>query len=80
MIVVGADGSEHATEALRWALSEAVLRKCGVLALYGWTMPAPPGRIGYYAAPLQDPHPFQEGADAMLESIVERQPPAPATS
>lgn len=70
MIVVGVDGSKHATKALRWALREAALRKSDVLALYGWTMPAPPGRMGYYAAPLQDPHPYQEGADNMLESIV----------
>lgn len=71
MIVVGVDGSEHAKEALRWALREAALRKSGVLALYGWTMPAPPGRIGYYAAPLQDPQPYQEGAETMLDSIVD---------
>ncbi|HEU6443797.1 MAG TPA: universal stress protein [Gaiellaceae bacterium] len=71
MIVVGVDGSEHAKEALRWTLREAALRKCGVLALYGWTMSAPPGRIGYYAAPLQDPQPYQEGAEGMLKSIVD---------
>lgn len=71
MIVVGVDGSEHANEALRWALREAALRKSDVLALYGWTMPAPPGRIGYYTASLQDPRKFQEGASAMLDSIVD---------
>jgi nucleotide-binding universal stress UspA family protein len=70
MIVVGVDGSEHAAKALQWALEEAKLRQTGVLAMHAWTMPAPPGRIGFYAEPLQDPSAFQEGAERMLEGIL----------
>lgn len=70
MIVVGVDGSEHAAEALRWALDEARLRDTDVLAVYVWTMPAPAGRMGFYAEPLQDPALYQEGAERMLEGIL----------
>lgn len=70
MIVVGVDGSEHAAKALQWALEEAKLRQADVLAIYAWTMPAPPARLGFYAEPLQDPAAFKEGAERMLEEII----------
>ena len=70
MIVVGIDGSESSAEALRWALGEAQLRKTDVLGLHAWTMPAPPGRLGFYAEPLQDPEPYREGAEKLVESVV----------
>ncbi|HEU6443483.1 MAG TPA: universal stress protein [Gaiellaceae bacterium] len=70
MIVVGVDGSEQATKALRWALREATLRTCHVLALYAWTVPVQPGRLGHYTVRLQDPQVYQEGAEATLEGIV----------
>jgi nucleotide-binding universal stress UspA family protein len=75
MIVVGVDGSEHAAKALRWALDEARLRDTDVLAVYAWTMPAPPGHMGFYAEPLQDPAIYQEGAERMLEGILDETAP-----
>lgn len=38
-IVVGIDGSDHARAALRWALREARLRGCDVLALHAYHAP-----------------------------------------
>lgn len=38
-IVVGVDGSEHSTAALRWALDEAQARSGEVTALFSWQMP-----------------------------------------
>lgn len=75
MIVVGVDGSDQAVEALRWAVHEAALRGADVLAVYAWTMPAPPGGLGYYAEPLQDPAPYEEGAERLLEGIVDEAVP-----
>jgi nucleotide-binding universal stress UspA family protein len=39
-IVVGVDGSPESKAALEWAIDEAGLRGCGVLALYAWAFPA----------------------------------------
>jgi nucleotide-binding universal stress UspA family protein len=75
MIVVGVDGSDHAAKALRWALDEARLRNTSVLALYAWTMPAPPAHLGMYPEPLQDAAAYQEGAERMLEGIVAQAAP-----
>lgn len=36
-IVVGVDGSHPAQLALRWALTEAMLRGCGVRAVHAWS-------------------------------------------
>jgi nucleotide-binding universal stress UspA family protein len=38
-IVVGVDGSEGSKEALRWALTEARLRKTTIDAVYAWSIP-----------------------------------------
>jgi nucleotide-binding universal stress UspA family protein len=63
------DGSERSGHALRWALEEAKLRKTGIVIVHAWTMPGPPGRIGFYAEPLQDPEPFRVGAEKAMESF-----------
>lgn len=39
-IVVGVDGSDTGLAALRWALDEAVLRGCPVLAVHAYETPA----------------------------------------
>lgn len=70
MIVVGIDGSEGSAHALRWAFEEAKLRKTGIVAVHAWTMPGPPGRIGFYAEPFQDPEPFRVGAEKAMESFL----------
>ena len=41
-IVVGVDGSDHASAALRWALEEAMLRGAKVVAVYAWPFVPPP--------------------------------------
>lgn len=38
-IVVGVDGSEHATAALRWALKHAEMLHASVEAIYAWQFP-----------------------------------------
>jgi nucleotide-binding universal stress UspA family protein len=38
-IVVGVDGSEHATAALRWALKHAEILHASVEAIYAWQFP-----------------------------------------
>jgi nucleotide-binding universal stress UspA family protein len=38
-IVVGVDGSEHATAALRWALGHAEMLHASVEAIYAWQFP-----------------------------------------
>lgn len=70
MIVVGVDGSPHAERALRWALEEAKLRGTDVLALYVWSMPAPPPELGFYSETLQDPVAYRDGAERLLEGII----------
>lgn len=49
-IVVGIDGSEHSSAALRWAVAEAALRDASVLAVHAWsfvpvTTPADSGLV-----------------------------------
>ncbi len=55
-IVVGVDGSEHATAALRWAVDEAKLRRATVVALHAWTFVPPPpiGSPDLLAVPVGD--------------------------
>ena len=36
-IVVGIDGTEHASAALRWAAEEAALRQATLVAIHAWT-------------------------------------------
>lgn len=38
-IIVGVDGSEHATAALRWALEHAEMLHASVEAIYAWQFP-----------------------------------------
>jgi nucleotide-binding universal stress UspA family protein len=70
-IVVGVDGSEHASQALRWALSEARLRGCPVLAVHAWESPYMP-TADYGAAPFLIPvETIEENAERTLaEALV----------
>jgi len=70
MIVVGVDGSEHASRALSWALDEARLRGSPVKVVLAWNPPAPPGVPGFYASSFQDPAPYREGAEGLVETIA----------
>lgn len=55
-IVVGVDGSEHASAALRWAADEAKLRGSSLVALHAWVyLPQPPlGSPDLLAVPVGD--------------------------
>jgi nucleotide-binding universal stress UspA family protein len=58
-IVVGVDGSETATAALRWALDEAALREATLVAVLAWTFVPPaavadPGVIPVAATTMMD--------------------------
>ena len=55
-IVVGVDGSDASTEALRWAADEARLRSASLVAVYAWAFvpPQPIGDPGMLAVPAGD--------------------------
>lgn len=55
-IVVGVDGSDAATEALRWAADEARLRSATLVAVHAWSFvpPQPIGDPGMLAMPAGD--------------------------
>ena len=38
-IIVGVDGTEHSTRALRWAVDEARLRDGAITAVFAWQLP-----------------------------------------
>jgi nucleotide-binding universal stress UspA family protein len=69
-IVVGIDGSEHAVEALRWAVDEAKRRNTSVTLVHSWEMPVIQGR-----APKDLPHEtFEERAQRVLSEVLEKVP------
>ena len=39
-IIVGVDGSDTGSAALKWAVEEAEARNCGIVAIHAWTAPA----------------------------------------
>jgi nucleotide-binding universal stress UspA family protein len=55
-IVVGVDGSDHASAALRWAVEEAKLRGARVVAVHAWLFVPPPplGAPDLLAVPVSD--------------------------
>jgi nucleotide-binding universal stress UspA family protein len=55
-IVVGVDGSDASTEALRWAADEARLRSASLVVVYAWLFvpPQPIGDPGMLAMPAGD--------------------------
>jgi nucleotide-binding universal stress UspA family protein len=75
-IVVGVDGSDASSEALRWAADEARLRSAPLVAVSAWTFvpPQPIGDPGMLAVPAGD-LPGQldaerEAAEGALEAAV----------
>ncbi len=75
-IVVGVDGSDASSAALRWAADEARLRSSPLVALYAWSFipPQPIGDPGMLAIPAGDLT-AQLGAEsdaarATLEAVV----------
>jgi nucleotide-binding universal stress UspA family protein len=75
-IVVGVDGSDASSEALRWAAGEARLRSAPLVVVYAWSFipPQPIGDPGMLAVPAGD-LPGQldaekDAAEAVLEGAV----------
>lgn len=64
-IVVGTDGSEHATEALSWALQEARLRQLPVTVVHAWDYNYYPAGVFVQAGTLE------EESQKMLDDAVE---------
>jgi nucleotide-binding universal stress UspA family protein len=75
-IVVGSDGSDASTDALRWAAEEAKLRAVPLVVVHAWSfVPAQPiGDPGMLAVPAGDlPGQLEaerEQAEAVLEAAV----------
>jgi nucleotide-binding universal stress UspA family protein len=74
-IVVGIDGSDRSTDALRWAVDEAKLRQDQVLAVHAWEPPVFPT---VDIPPAPDPPVYlpeliahvQEGAEALVARVA----------
>jgi nucleotide-binding universal stress UspA family protein len=69
-IVVGVDGSEHATVAMRWAVEEARLRNAQLDVVHSWSAPlAEPGinLVGAF-----DPTVFEEVGRTVLEGTIDK--------
>ena len=66
-IVVGIDGSDSSTRALRWAVAESAMRDAEIVAVHAWT----PGRPAIYEAhALADPD-WKALAHATLDEAVD---------
>jgi nucleotide-binding universal stress UspA family protein len=69
-IVVGVDRSEHAVDALRFALEEARYRGCGLIAVEVWDTPYLAEDVGESAAFLDEP--AHQRAEMVLREQVEK--------
>jgi nucleotide-binding universal stress UspA family protein len=69
-IVVGVDGSAGSYRALAWAVEEARLRRCPLVALHAWEPPvvaaAPVGGV----VPPPDDALLESGAEALLSEAL----------
>ena len=69
MIVVGVDGSGSSSDAIRWAVAEARLRKTAVKAVYAWQSPLVTG-FQYIPPDLLDPDVLDRHAREIVEAAV----------
>jgi len=79
-VVVGVDGSVGATEAIRWALAEARLRKSPLRAFHAWTFgytggsvegfPYWGGGLGSYASIGVELRDLHRAAERLLERAL----------
>jgi nucleotide-binding universal stress UspA family protein len=67
-IVVGVDGSETATQALRWALDAAHIRDVAVEVVHAWQMPFVGGP---FSAAAMDLSRFEDAAADLLDRVVD---------
>jgi nucleotide-binding universal stress UspA family protein len=72
-IVVGVDGSDHASAALGWAVEEAKLRGARVVAVYAWSFVPPPplGAPDLLSVPVNDVAGDLEAEQAAAERALE---------
>jgi nucleotide-binding universal stress UspA family protein len=81
-IVVGVDGSEPSTAALRWAIEEARLREARLVAVHAWTFVSTPslgdpGLAPVAATTLMDDLTIErEGAEHVLDEALAGVPEA----
>ncbi len=66
-IVVGIDGSDRSTAALRWAVEEARLRDGEVVALCAWEFPHALNPVTMFTI---DAEPFRADAESALDRAV----------
>ena len=71
MIVVGIDGSEASTEALRLGLYEATLRGTRVRAVHAWSTVMPVAMASPVYVASVDPEPVRQAAEETLRRIVD---------
>jgi nucleotide-binding universal stress UspA family protein len=74
-IVVGVDGSESSTCALRWALDEAETRGAGLTVLMAWDYLSPPGRETF--DPAYDEEVALEVLDGIVRPLAAERPAVP---
>lgn len=69
MVVVGVDGSGSSSDAIRWAVDEALLRKTKVQAVYAWQSPLV---TGFQSIPpdLLDTEALDRHAREIVEAAV----------
>lgn len=70
-IVVGVDRSEHAVDALRFAIEEARHRQCGLTVVEVWSQPYLLEDVGRDAAAVLD-EPEHQRAEKLLREQVEK--------
>ena len=69
-VVVGVDGSDPSTAALRWALAEGAARKSVVQVVHAWESPVAYGLVGGLSG--ADVGRIEEGARSLVDEIVDR--------
>jgi nucleotide-binding universal stress UspA family protein len=70
-IVVGVDESEHALNALRWALREALVRKASVEVVHAWLPPVTALPFGATLPVSLDEGEIDAAARADLDAVVD---------
>ena len=72
-IVVGIDGSDSSSDALRWALAEARFRAAEVEAVHAWEYPAfTMSTFGDVAVPVVDKDATEKAAEDLARRVVDR--------
>ena len=69
-VVVGIDGSEAATDALRWAAREARARQALLHVVHAWRLPPAPPRFATLPAGAEAVDLFEDAARRVLEAAL----------